>query len=105
IRLGDRPRRVIGILGREFRMELLFDRKDGIYITSAAAAPPLGSWAVFPIGRLKAGVTLAQAEAELTTVGRSRSTRFRPRCAPRSFRRRMRFGRIARRRSACCSGP
>lgn len=65
IRLDGRPIRVIGILAREFRMDLLFDGKDGIFITSTAAPSPNSSWAVFPLGRLKPGVTLAQAEAEL----------------------------------------
>ncbi|MEO5958115.1 MAG: ABC transporter permease, partial [Opitutaceae bacterium] len=68
IRLGDRPRRVIGILAPQFRMEFLFERKDGIYLTSAATPPVNTSWTVFPLGRLKAGVTLTQAEAELNAI-------------------------------------
>lgn len=68
IQLGGRSRRVIGILAPEFRTEQIFDRKDGIYLAAPEGVVPNGGFALNVIGRLKPGVTLTQAEAELNSV-------------------------------------
>jgi putative ABC transport system permease protein len=74
IQVGDRLRQVIGILPPGFRTSQIFPVRsegDGIYLaTPYEAAPPVlnRTSAVNAVGRLKPGVTCAQAEAELTAI-------------------------------------
>jgi predicted permease len=71
IQLGERLRRVVGILPPEFRPGQLFrGDPDGIYLAAAYEAVPVRYTGgnVNAIGRLKPGVTIEQAEAELGTI-------------------------------------
>ncbi len=71
IQLGERLRRVVGILPPEFRPGQLFrGDPDGIYLTAAYEAVPVRYTGgnVNAVGRLKPDVTIEQAEAELGTI-------------------------------------
>ena len=68
--LGGQPRRVIGIMPESFRSPVAFPSWDVFLPTNVQALVP-GEWwhtLVWAIGRLKPGVTLSQAQAELAAI-------------------------------------
>lgn len=71
IELGGRLRRVVGVLPRQFRPANLFNSGDVYLAETPTATVPAGaqgfSW-MQVAGRLKPGVTLAQAQGELAGI-------------------------------------
>ena len=76
ITLNDRPRTVIGVMGPGFRLPRGSDDVWIPLVFSAFERQARGSHRLLAIGRLKPGVTLAQAQADMDTIASQLAANF-----------------------------